>query len=224
MRWHVRLLAVTFVVGLGVGGLVTGSAQEIGAQARVDGLPAPGEPWDLVYMTDSTGWGVASIYGHRAEEALGVEVRVHDLTQGGLSAARMREMLDIDRYAERFADAEIIVVFGNPRGSGIELPEPDIESCISTSSYVRPAPARSDAEDWAGYREVLGSVFERIWELRDGKPTVFRAVDMYSPVLGPWAEAGVLDACTREWAMMSDQIRAAAEAHGARPAISFQLQ
>jgi len=208
------VLGLLATLGLGHGVLATGSAGETAAAAHEEGLPAPGEPWDLVYMADSTGWGVAAAYADRAEEALGVEVRVHDLTQGGLSAVRMREMLDIALYAERFAEAEIIVVFGSPRGSGIELPEPDIETCVSTSSYVRPPPARSEAADWTAYREVLGSAFERIWELRDGKPTVFRAVDMYSPVIGQWEDAGVLDECTREWAMMSDQIRAAAEAHG----------
>ncbi len=217
MRWFAWWLVLGFVASLafGPGALGTGSTGGgAAAQAHGEGLPSPGEPWDLVYMTDSTGWGVAAAYGQLAEEALGVEVRIHDLTKGGLSAVRMRELLDIALYAEDFAEAEIIVVFGNPVGSGIELPAPDIETCVSTSSYVRPPPARSETADWAAYREVLGSVFDRIWELRDGKPTVFHAVDMYAPVLGQWEAGGVLAECTREWETMSDQVRAAAEAHG----------
>jgi len=216
MRSVLRALVVGIVVVVGfVPGLLGGGSNAgVAAQAAAEGLPMPGEPWDLVFMTDSTGWGVAGAYAERAEAALGVEVRVHDLTQGGLRAVRMLERLDQVAVAEQFAAAEIIVVFGNPEGSGVQLPEPDIGTCVSTSSYVRQPPAASQAADWAAYREVLGSAFERIWELRDGKPTVFRAVDMYSPVLGPWEAGGVLAECTREWVMMSDQIRAAAEAHG----------
>jgi hypothetical protein len=204
--WLVLGLLATF--GLGHDVLATGSGSETLAAANDEGMPARGEPWDLVYMADSTGWGVAAASAERAQAALGVEVRVRDLTQGGL---RMREMLDIPPYAERLAEAEIIVVFGNPRTSGIELPEPDIETCVSTSSYVRPPRAVSGAVDAAAYRETLGHAFDRIWALREGNPTVFRAADMYSPVLGPWEAGGVLAACTRGRAMMSDQIRAAAD-------------
>lgn len=38
----------------------------------------------------------------------------------------------------------------------------------------------------------------------------------YREVLGAWSEAGILPECTREWEMFSDQIRAAAEAHGVK--------
>lgn len=213
MHWLVTVSWMVVAVGTGFG-------QDRATPPDMEGLPPPGEPWDLVYMTDSTGWGVAERYARRAEEALGVEVRVHDLTQGGLSAAWMGYLLEAPQYAERFAeqvaDAEIVVVFGNPRTSGTELPQPDIETCISTLPDVRPPPARSEPADWAPYRETLGRVFDRIWELRDGKPTVIRAVDMYSPVLGSWEEAGIREACTREWTTFSDQIRASAAAHGVR--------
>ena len=211
MRWTLAIVVMGAVAGLGPG---TGSLAQEG---RV-GLPAPGEPWDLVFMTDSTGWGVGEAYVQHAEEALGVEVRFHDLRAGGLSAAWIEHLLKAPQYAEPYADrvaeAEIIVVFGNPRLSGVELPQPDIETCVSTSSVDRPPPAPSEASDWTAYRETLGRVFDRIWELRGGRPTVVRAVDMYSPVLAAWNEAGILPECTREWGMMSDQIRAAAEAHG----------
>ena len=216
MRGFKRWFILAFAVGVGAGVLGPAWWHGAGAQERAEGLPAPGEPWDLVYMTDSTGCGVAAFYAEHAEEALGVEVRSHDLTRGGLSATRLLELLDDPSYAQKVAEAEIIVVFGNPRDSGAELPEPDIETCVSTLAYVRPPPAPSDAADWAPYREVLGRVFDRVWDLREGRPTIFRAVDMYAPVLAQWTEAGILPECTREWTMMSDQVRASAEAHGVR--------
>lgn len=45
------------------------------------------EPWDLVWFSDSTGWGIAELWGERIEQELGVEVRVHDQSAGGLAAA-----------------------------------------------------------------------------------------------------------------------------------------
>ena len=212
-RWMMPPVLAIVLVGSGLG-------QEATMHGPMEGLPPPGEPWDLVYMTDSTGWGVAEFYAEQAEEALGVEVRLHDLRQGGLSARWIEYLLEApqhaERYAERVAEAEIIVVFGNPRLLDMGLPQPDIETCVSVSPEVRPPPAPSDADDWAPYRASLGRVFERIWDLREGKPTVFRAVDMYAPALGPWEAAGILPECTREWTTFSEQIRAAAEAHGVR--------
>lgn len=192
------------------------AAVGLGAEACNPGLPARGEPWDLVYMTDSQGWGVPDLYAQLAKDALGVEVRVHDFTFGQLSAARILELLDLSPYAEMVADAEIVVLFGEPQGSGVELPAPDVRTCWSTASYERRPPVPSDAADWRPYRETLGSVFDRVWELRAGSPTVVRTVDMFVPMLGQWSRAGIRPECTREWETMSEQIRVAAETHGVR--------
>ena len=44
------------------------------------------ETWDLLWVSDSSGWGVADIYGEYIAEDNNVEVNVIDSWQGGLSA------------------------------------------------------------------------------------------------------------------------------------------
>jgi ABC-type transport system substrate-binding protein len=89
--------------------------------------------WDLVYISDSSGWGVAAEYAARIEADLGVEVEVHDLWGGGLPALVILEALrgehalpswlggSVDDVRPVIAEAEVIVVYGNPEGS--ETPE-----------------------------------------------------------------------------------------------------
>jgi len=216
MRQLVRWLVVTLVAGFGACAICTGSQAGALAQDPLDGLPAPGEPWDLVYLTNSQGWGVPELYARHAEEALGVNVRVHDLTIANLNAAQILDYLDLSMFADQVADAEIVVVFGDPERSGVELPFPDVRSCWSTVANALRPPATSSAADWAPYREMLGRVFERVWELREERPTVVRTADMFVPMIDAWDQAGVLEECRREWEMMSDQVRVAAEAHGWR--------
>ena len=43
------------------------------------------EPWDLVFTSDSFGFGVAPAWAGRIEEAEGVEVRLHDHTKDVLT-------------------------------------------------------------------------------------------------------------------------------------------
>ena len=84
--------------------------------------------WDLVYVSDSTGWGVANKYAARIETDLGVRIEVHDLWGGGLPLLNVLESLRGERSLRTWLsgtvdlvpfieDAEIIVVFGNPNRS-----------------------------------------------------------------------------------------------------------
>lgn len=173
-----------------------------------------GEPVDLVYFSDSGGWGVADRYAELASEALNREVRVHDHAIGGLSAVRVLDMVE-NSLAEQIAEAEIIVVYGNPEGSGVEFDQPDIGTCVSTSTATREPPAVATREQWQPYRDVLDEVYDHIWKLREATPTILRAVDLYSPVLGPWKEAGIEAECIASWEMWSNVMREAARVNGA---------
>ena len=39
-------------------------------------------------------------------------------------------------------------------------------------------------------------------ELRGGEPAVLRATDLYNPLVSPWRDAGVFEACTGCWQNM----------------------
>ena len=159
------------------------------------------EPWDLVWFSDSTGFGLAELWGERIEQELGVEVRVHDKSAGGLAAATVLGWIDegdssLPVLRETLAEAEVVVVFGNPRQSGYTADE---ETCVSTSPFPRDPPMHYTAEDWAPYRDVLSSIYEVVFDLRDGEPTIVRAMDMYNPVIADWREAGIEAECMAAW-------------------------
>ncbi len=158
------------------------------------------EPWDLVWFSDSTGFGLAELWGERIHDELGVEVVVHDYAVGGLSAAQVLSWIgdgdvSLPEIKEELAGAEV-VVYGNPEGSGETS---DIGTCVSTDTTPRPAPVRSSAADWQPYGDVLAQVYDIVFDLRDGKPTIVRAMDMYNPVIDDWRAAGIEAECTAEW-------------------------
>ena len=86
---------------------------EIGASEIADAAAT----WDLVWFSDSFGFGVARAWAELIERDQGVEVRVHDRAAGGLPILAVRDLIrDDPATREELADAEIIVVFGNAAG------------------------------------------------------------------------------------------------------------
>lgn len=170
------------------------------------------EPWDLVWFSDSTGFGLATLWADRIEQELGVEVVVHDHAVGGLSAATVLHWIDdgassLPKMKDEVADAEIIVIYGNPANSGSTTDE---VTCASTNPAPREAPSQNSEADWQPYADVLKSIYEIVFDLRDGEPTIVRAMDMYSPVIADWRAAGIERECTTSWEMMAQMVREAA--------------
>jgi hypothetical protein len=176
--------------------------------------------WDLVFFSDSTGWGVANLWAELIKEELGVEVRVHDYATGDLAATRILGWIAEEGSDHRtaVAGAEVIVINGNPIGSG--APD-DIGTCVSTSTALRDPPARYSAEQWIPYRDVLTSIYEVVFELGGNNPTIVRAMDMYNPVLADWREAGIADECTAAWEMFTQTVAEAAAMFGVPTASMF---
>jgi hypothetical protein len=178
------------------------------------------EPWDLVWFSDSTGWGIADLWGERIAEELGVEVRVHDYATGNLTASLVRTWIEAEgsERRESLAGAEVIVIFGNPIGSGATS---DIDRCVSTSTAPRDPPQHYTAEDFLPYRDLLVSIYETVFDLRQGQPTIVRAIDMYNPVIADHREAGIEAECTAAWEAFSQTIREAAAEFGVPTASMF---
>lgn len=213
-------VVVLVVILSGCSGSAATETTEILADS---GAMATSEPWDLVWFSDSTGRGIAGLWGERIEQEFGIEVRVHDESRGGLSAATVLGWIndgDTSRseLRELLSDAEVIVVFGNPRDSGYTA---DMETCVSTSTIPRDPPSRYSSEDFEPYRGVLSSIYEIIFDLRDGKRTIVRAVDMYNPVIADWREAGIEAECTESWKMFAQTIREAAAEYDVPTASMF---
>lgn len=183
------------------------------------------EVWDLVWITDSLGWGVSAHYRDRIEADLGVSVRVHDFWAGGLSAAIIRDHITTDGQLFTFGygvvdvysairDAEVIVVAGNAIG----LNTGDW-NCDPYRNAGQPCGATTDMcgrDTWVAYEDALGEIFDRIFELRDGDPVVLRTLTWWIP-FGPlerWRECDRESVCTRCWGEWAAAIHRAAGAHG----------
>ncbi len=178
------------------------------------------EPWDLVWFSDSGGFFVADQWADRIEEELGVEVRVHDHAAGGLRAIEVLDSLDgiddgshsrLGDLRDEVAEAEVVVIYGNPNESGETS---DIGICVSTDTTPREPPTQYSDADFEPYRQVLRSIYDIVVELRGDQPTIVRAIDLYVPVIADWRAAGIDAECTAAWETWSQTIRDTADEYG----------
>ena len=214
--WKMRS-ALVAAVSLALLGGPGGMAVAQGEEGELVSIGS--EPWDLVWFSDSSGFNVADLWAAKIEEELGVEVRVHDHALGYLTAAEVLASLSepTDGYSRlgdtrrEVAEAEIILIFGNPAGSGTTT---DMESCVDTSTVPRDPPSRYSNEDLEPYRDVLVSAFERVFELVGDRPVIVRTIDWPTPVITDWPLAGVEEECTAAGEAWSDSIEDAAAGFG----------
>jgi hypothetical protein len=182
-------------------------------------------PWDLVYISDSSGWGVAPLYARHIRQDRRVTVRVHDEWQSGLPAVTILERLRTpgDTWIRLVRNAEVIVVYGNPTGLGIKTVERGDCFCLAATGCR--APIALGPQTWRAYVATLKAIYKRIFELRTGKPVILRTADWYEPVIShapdspfwahtSWEEAGIVDPCTRWHESWSAAIARAADAYG----------
>ena len=156
------------------------------------------------------GWNVAQAWAGLIEDAEGVDVRVHDHAIGGAPIERFLAMVNDDEsIRQEVADAEIIVVYANPTNTA----PPGTEVCPDTP--VDPSPPEfSTSADFAAYGDVYRAIFEVIFELRAGEPTVIRVFDEFAGRLADWREAGIEAECTAAYEAASGAIREAADEYG----------
>ena len=195
----------------------TALVQEVSATSEVAEVVP--EIWDLLYIQDSLGFGVADLYAERVVEELGVGVRVHNKAIGNLSAVTILDRIR-DDWVELVRDAEIIVLFGNPRGSGYTS---DVEICVSGSTVKREPPVHYSKADWEPYQNVLEQIYAEIWRVRDRDPLVLRALTFINPAISAWREAGIEPECTAALEAMNRGIAEAAETGGATLVSTYDL-
>lgn len=178
------------------------------------------EEWDLVYNSDSTGWGVAERFAKNIEQDTGRTVRVHNYASGGLPALSVLNALQSEPEAVTrkgfetlhadIAEAEVIVFFGNPRGESSKGGVTGgMESCIGGTK----APDDCTPEVYEPYTENLKAIYKEMLALRNGKPTAIRAVDFYNPIISRHRAHNTEVECTRCWEIFNSAVRQAAEAY-----------
>lgn len=167
------------------------------------------EVWDLVYISDSSGMGVADKYAAHIEQDMGVHIEVHDLWGGGNSAQYILGALRGERYLTTFIhmgvdlvpfieEAEVIVVYGNPLESetaehpwdwNCAIGYDDDPECLASTSCGE--------ETFAQYEADLAAIYEEIFAIRGGEPVILRTADWYLPwgPLETWRTCGHEQMC-----------------------------
>jgi len=173
------------------------------------------EQWDLLWISDSSGWGVAEIYAAYIEEDTGIPVNVYDYWDGGLSAGTILDILEggnhpdveLDKIPELIPEVEVIVFYANPEES-VDADDPMDWNCGQSplKTYVNTC----EMDTFALYTQHLESIYEHIFELRDGRPLIIRAYDAYNPALARWEKDGTFDACQVCWGNYNTAIHQAA--------------
>lgn len=176
------------------------------------------DEWDLVWISDSSGWDVAEIYASMVEEDTGKKVNVMDNWMGGLSAGYVYTVLKgeptpnatLEHLGELIKEAEIVVFYANPEESW-EEGNPADWMCVSSISlnYVN----NCDMETFDTYIQHLEGIYQLIFELRDGQPTIVRAYDAYNPLIARFQEQGAYEDCKACWANYNAAIHQAAASY-----------
>lgn len=174
------------------------------------------EEWDLVWISDSTGFGAAEVYAEYIQEDLGLTVNIHNYTVHGLSAGTALKALrgeegiqyTLQELPEVIPEAEVVVFYANPIRSKSDK-HPFDWDCTSNRPYVN----KCAPETFEVYREHLDTVYREIFALRGRKPILIRAYEPYN-IPAHWDEHGVLDECLQCWANYTQVIHDAADAHG----------
>jgi hypothetical protein len=166
--------------------------------------------WQLVWFSDSGAWGVASDWAKRIEQVAGVHVDVYDyIDYGSGSADKVLGRLRSDTaLRKQVAGAEVIVLYA----SNYDVPLDVQKACLSMTSTKPPRPLT--AAMLQPYRDKLTAIYDEVFALRRGRPTIVRALDLYVPVVAKWRSAGVYDACSAGWLASAKVNAEVAAAHG----------
>lgn len=187
----------------------------LGCTPSPESTEEPDNVWTLVVLGDSSLWELGKALEAQIESDVGVEVRLEDFALPALSAGQVLEVLhtgssDNLRLLDLSAalkEADMVVMFVNPMQSiDPQLPL-DLDVCFESG-----LPESCGPETLERWISDLIAIWDEIIQLREGQPTILRATDLYNPLVVPWQEAGVFEACTKCWENLSDAARSAAEA------------
>jgi hypothetical protein len=202
------------VLSLLVVGLVAGVlSTTVGGKGSASATAA-GKPYDLVWITDSSGWGAASFYARQVEQSLKVNVRVHDEWVGGLYATTILKRLrnPSDPWVRLIRDAEVVVVYGAPVGLAIAKGG----DCVHS---IEP-PLNVGPQAWPKFIAGMKAIYKQIFAIRNGEPVILRTTTQYVPFIHQapssmmsWEQAGIMKQCTKNWEWFSWAISKAAAAY-----------
>jgi len=174
--------------------------------ATTTSVPAEGEiEWDYVTLGDSMMAGVGELYSGYLEEDLDVKVKYLDMWRSNLYAdALLKRLQNDDRAREYIREAEVIT-FDMSAGY-----IPGAMSCIFGTG-IAAVVQEDEIED---YKAVLSAIFEEIFKLRSGSPTIVRTMTYPNPKISDQKEQGIYEECQRITEMINDAIHEVSAEYG----------
>lgn len=206
LRIWIRILSIMFIASVLLGGCATPSELP----------PEPNAVMHLVVIGDSSLWKLGQAFASQIESDAGVEVELDDYAWPSLSAGEVLQALQtgestrhgLENLSAALRDADVVVMFVNPMNS-IDPENPlNLDGC-----FIFQAPGPCEPETFEKWISDLKVIWAEILVLRNGQPTILRATDLYNPLVSPWKEEGIFEACNRCWENMSDAARLAAEVY-----------
>lgn len=196
----------------------TKKQNQISRQASLSDLPSGADAvWNIVVVGDSSLWGLGDALKTKIEKDFHVNADLYDCTLGGLPAKQVVNALEtgksenmwLEKLSKEIEYAEVIVIFANPLESINPNSPLNIDGC-----FVSTQPRDCPTEAFSQYKTDLKGIWEKVIQLRKGKPTLIFATDIYNPLIEMWQENDIFEACTVCWENISLAAREAAEEMG----------
>ena len=176
------------------------------------------DKWDLLWISDSSGWGVSEKYGEFISKDLDIDIKVN--AQYGINAGELLDALNgksdsnfaLNNMRKYIEDSEIIVIYGTP----VQSKDPEnpwdwhcgqgIDTC-----YVN----NCEMDSFDLYIDHLKEIYTTIYSIRKGKPTMLRVYDAYNTrLVNQCMPDGVFDECLTCWETYNNAIHIAADEMG----------
>jgi hypothetical protein len=170
----------------------------------------PDAEWNVLVIGDSTIWNIGRPLASQIEEDVGVKVKLHEWWYHGYSVGQVLQALESYEKGlpALIEDAEYVVIWVNPGGSEIPETSMDFGACFGLGT-----PGSCPPEAFTKFTANMEAIYARIFELRDGQPTIVRALDFYNPLVSRWINYGSFEKCNFCFENLSDATRLAAEAY-----------
>lgn len=179
----------------------------------------PDAVWTLIVIGDSDVWELGDALKAQIEKDLGVQVELMDLALAGstkniLDVLRTRESqnYELKQLPETLEEAQVVVMIMHPNPSDSMVSEnPHImDRCFNSDPSL---PLSCNPEVFEQWTADLKAIWAEVFRLRDGKPSILWATDLFNPLVSLWNENGIFEECTQCWLNMSEANRLAADAY-----------
>ena len=177
----------------------------------------PDAIWTLVIIGDSSMWELGDAFAAQINKDVGVQVELENLTNVGSAREILRVLkggessnFRLSRLPDVLAEAAVVVMvmIPNPSESIVDEHPMELDRCFHSDTSI---PLYCNPIVFEQWTADLEAIWGEVFKLRNGKPAILRATDLYNPLVSPWNENDIFEECTECWENISEANRLAAE-------------